>query len=587
MGTENRIITFFVTERAASVAERLKELYPEIKTMRFTRKTVEDAWKRAEALVFIMASGIVVRTIAPLLKDKRTDPAVVIIDEGGRYVVSLLSGHLGGANEKARKIASFLGGEAVITTASDIHHLTSIDLFARERGFIIDDWKSLPSVAAHLVNRGILAVFCETEIDLPPEFIPVSDPTSADLVVTNRTDVAQAGALSLRPRNLVVGLGCNRGTSFEEIDGAARGVFEANKLAFSSVRALATIDIKAREPSIAAFAKVYGLSVLTYSAEELNRVAGVIVSEPVLRATGAKAVAEPAAILGAGVGTLLVRKQKRGNVTVAIAAMKEGEVRSVRKRKQAREMPAGHIYVVGTGPGHLDHITPYAKKAIGQSDVIVGYAPYVEQVRTIVGGKSIYETRMTQEIDRCREAVRLALNGKTVAVISGGDPGIYAMAGLVFQVLKEQDGHPQLPPVEVIPGVSALNACAARLGAPLMHDFASISLSDRLTPWELIEKRVNAAVMADFIIVFYNPKSKGRTQHIDKAREIILRHRPAGTPVGLVKGALRSDERVVITDLDRMLDYEIDMHTTVIVGNSKTFVWNGRMITPRGYEGKF
>ncbi len=587
MGTGNRIIAFFVTKRAAALAERLKELYPGMNTVRFATKAVEEAWEQADALAFIMASGVVVRTIAPLLRDKRTDPAVVVIDEAGRYAVSLLSGHLGGANEKAREIAVFLEGEAVITTASDINQLTSIDLFARERGLVIDEWKPLPSVSARLVNSGTITVFSDIEIDLPPEFIPIGDPACADLLITNRTNVGSTNALSLRPRNLVVGLGCNKGTSFEEIEDAVRGVLEANRLAFSSVRALATIDLKAGEPGIAAFAGAHGLPLLSYSANELNDVADVVSSEVVLKATGAKAVAEPSATLATGEGALLVRKQKRGNVTVAIAERSDGWSRTAEKKEQAKGTPTGAIYVVGTGPGHRDHITPYAEKAIERSELVVGYAPYLDQVRVMVAGKDVYQTGMTQEIDRCKKAVELALGGKTVAVISGGDPGIYAMAGLVFQVLKEQEGRPELPSVEVVPGVSALNACAAKLGAPLMHDFASISLSDRLTPWKVIEKRIDAAAAADFVIVIYNPKSKGRARHVEMAREVILRHRPAGTPVGIVMGAMRCDEKVVITDLDRMLDHEIDMHTTVIVGNSKTFTWNNRMITPRGYEGKF
>ncbi|MDP3258979.1 MAG: precorrin-3B C(17)-methyltransferase, partial [Thermodesulfovibrionales bacterium] len=224
----------------------------------------------------------------------------------------------------------------------------------------------------------------------------------------------------------------------------------------------------------------------------------------------------------------------------------------------------------------------------------------------LIKDKEIVSTGMTQEIDRCKKAVELAMSGKTVSVISGGDPGIYAMAGLVFELLRavEQQNSrtaeqqfvdttalllyctTALPDVEVIPGISALNACAARLGAPLMHDFASISLSDRLTPWKLIEKRLYAAAKADFVIILYNPKSKGRAEHIDRAREIILKCREPETPVGIVKGAMRENERVIITDLKNMLLHDIDMQTTVIIGNSQTFVWDSRMITPRGYEGK-
>ncbi|TAL22138.1 MAG: precorrin-3B C(17)-methyltransferase [Nitrospirae bacterium] len=247
------------------------------------------------------------------------------------------------------------------------------------------------------------------------------------------------------------------------------------------------------------------------------------------------------------------------------------------------------LYIVGTGPGSIEHITPYAQKAIRNSDVIVGYGTYLELIKELIDDKRVVSTGMTQEIDRCKKAVELALSGKTVSVISGGDPGIYAMAGLVFETLKSHQpsaiSHQLL--VEVIPGISALNASAARLGAPLMHDFAAISLSDRLTPWDLIEKRLDAAASADFVIVLYNPKSKGRQEHISRAQEIILKHRSPETPVGIVKAAMRENENVTITILKDMLNCDIDMQTTVIIGNSKTFRWNNWMITPRGYGGKF
>jgi precorrin-3B methylase len=271
----------------------------------------------------------------------------------------------------------------------------------------------------------------------------------------------------------------------------------------------------------------------------------------------------------------------------------------------------GKIIVVGTGPGSLEHITPAARKAIEQADVIVGYGTYLDLIKELLPGKEVVSTGMTQEVDRCRKAIDIAREGKTVAIVSGGDPGVYAMAGLAFEILKGQESgapasgagirqksegsvnpqsairNPQLPSVEVIPGISALNAAASRLGAPLMHDFACISLSDRLTPWEMIEKRLAAAAAADFVIVLYNPRSKGRAGHLGKARDIILKHRTASTIVGIVKGAMREHETVIVTDLERMQESDIDMQTTVIIGNSKTFAWNNFMITPRGYENKF
>lgn len=256
----------------------------------------------------------------------------------------------------------------------------------------------------------------------------------------------------------------------------------------------------------------------------------------------------------------------------------------------------GRIYIVGTGPGNIAHITPFAQNAIKESDFIVGYGTYLDLIPELIKGKTVVSTGMTQEIDRCKKAIELANEGKTVSVISGGDPGIYAMAGLVFELLslkqsddKNRDDEADnsktcMPHIEVIPGISALNACAARLGAPLMHDFASISLSDRLTPWEVIAKRIEAAASSDFVIAIYNPKSRGRVEHINVAVSIIQKYRNPGTPVGIVKQAMREGETLVITDLQRLLDHEIDMQTTIIIGNSQTFIWEGWMITPRGYR---
>ncbi len=255
--------------------------------------------------------------------------------------------------------------------------------------------------------------------------------------------------------------------------------------------------------------------------------------------------------------------------------------------------------MVGTGPGFIEHITYRAMEALRDSDIIIGYQKYVELIRDIIKDKEILTTGMTEEISRCRKAIELAMAGKTVSLISGGDPGIYAMAGLVFEILRAEEQKKrsaevlisELPnfrtselTVEVIPGISALNACAARLGAPLMHDFAVISLSDRLTPWSLIERRLRVAGEGDFVIVLFNPRSTVRQEHISIARDIILDYRSPSTPVGIVRGAMRGDEEVIITDLEHMLDYEIDMETTVFIGNSKTFRWKERMITPRGYE---
>ena len=199
-------------------------------------------------------------------------------------------------------------------------------------------------------------------------------------------------------------------------------------------------------------------------------------------------------------------------------------------------------------------------------------------------GKEVVASEMMKEVDRCRKSLDLASSGKKVALVSGGDPGIYAMAGLAFEMAKDIGADCE---IEVIPGIAAINSCASRLGAPLMHDFAAISLSDLLTPWALIEKRLEAAAMADFVVAIYNPKSKKRTEQIIRAQQIFLTHRDPSTPVGIVTAATRENEKITLTTLQHMGEAEIGMQSTVLIGNSQTYIWNDKMVTPRGYAEKY
>lgn len=243
------------------------------------------------------------------------------------------------------------------------------------------------------------------------------------------------------------------------------------------------------------------------------------------------------------------------------------------------------LNVVGLGPGAEDLMAPRAKKAIESAEIVIGYRTYLDLVRDCIPASAeVISSSMMQEIDRCRKALELAESGKNVALVCGGDPGIYALAGLVFELARSTDSKVD---IEVIPGIAAVNGCAAILGAPLMHDFAAISLSDLMTPWEVIEKRIEAAGQADFVLAIYNPKSKKRTTQIVRAQEILLTHRSPETPVGIVQGASRENQSVVLTTLGEMLHQEIGMQTTVLIGNSQTFIWNERMVTPRGYSKKY
>lgn len=247
----------------------------------------------------------------------------------------------------------------------------------------------------------------------------------------------------------------------------------------------------------------------------------------------------------------------------------------------------GALTLVGFGPGSEDHLTPIARRAIENAEIVIGYRTYIDLVRPLLTGKTIIETGMTEEIDRASQAVEMAYAGHHVALVSSGDVGIYGMAGLAYEVLDQKGWTGVEIAVTVLPGITALSACASLLGAPLMHDFASISLSDLLTPWEVIRKRLKAAAEADFVVALYNPKSSKRVRQVEEAQEILLSNRAPETPVGIVKSAMRDGEIVVISRLDEMLTHPIGMLTTILVGNSQTRIIHGRMVTPRGYRNKY
>ena len=240
----------------------------------------------------------------------------------------------------------------------------------------------------------------------------------------------------------------------------------------------------------------------------------------------------------------------------------------------------GKIYVVGIGPGRMDHMSLRAVDALGEAQVVIGYSTYTDLIAGLVKGKEVISSGMRKETERCMEALRLAESGKSVALVSSGDPGVYGMAGIMLEILESRGSGVE---IEIVPGITSSGAAASILGAPLMHDHALISLSDLLTDWDLIKKRLEYAALGDFVICLYNPRSKSRTEQIVEARQILLRHRKGETPVGIVRDAMREGQKSAITTLEGMLEHTIDMTTVIIIGNSTTYVSRGRMITPRGY----
>jgi precorrin-3B C17-methyltransferase len=258
-----------------------------------------------------------------------------------------------------------------------------------------------------------------------------------------------------------------------------------------------------------------------------------------------------------------------------------------------RHRPAG-LSIVGIGPGDDVHLSGRARQVLNAAEVVVGYRTYIDLIRPLIAEKRIVATAMTQEVERVNAALEEALAGRRVVLVSSGDPGIYAMAGLALELCATRRvaaapawAEAQGLAIEVVPGIPALCAGAALLGAPLTHDFAAISLSDLLTPWETIAKRLAAAAQADFVIVIYNPKSRKRDWQLAKAQAIILAHRDGATPVGIVTGAMRPDQRIVLTTLAQLHAATVDMQTTVFIGNTTTRRWGDFIFTPRGYDQKY
>lgn len=608
MSTANRkeLAIVAITRNGARIGRTIKTLMPgsdlyvidrfadessgEISISLPTGKWIEDITGRYKKLVLVMAVGIAVRLIAPCVKNKRTDAGVAVIDDSGRFVISLLSGHLGGANELAVKIASLIGAQPVITTASDTRGFVSLDVLAQKFGWKLESDHDLTRVSAALINDEAVALFQDagdaswSSGDLSPEFRVFEDlgalkdsSLKAAIIITDRLvkkrDLRMPSVV-FHPPSLVVGIGCNRGTACDVIDKAVSDIFSKNGLSLQSIRSLATSDLKNNEPGLLEFARKYDLPVDYFDKEKLT--ATRFPSEPsaaALKHVGLPSVCEAAAVL-AGDGNLIVPKARfNGQVTLAISR--------ILSRASHRN---GKLFIVGIGPGDPAHMTVRARQAISESGTVVGYKTYIDLCGPFLAGKDIISSAMGQEVERVNQAIELAARGKTVSLISSGDSGIYGMSGLAAEILQQRHANIE---VEIVPGVPAMVSAASLLGAPLNIDVASISLSDHLVRWPDIARRIEKAAESDFVIAIYNPKSRARRLHLARAREIILKYRRPSTPVGIVSNAYRPGQIVTIASLETMLDHPVGMDSLIIIGNSTTQACGDRLITPRGYSNKY
>ncbi|MEU5121848.1 precorrin-3B C(17)-methyltransferase [Streptomyces asoensis] len=547
------------TAAGAAARDRLAAAWPD--RTRVYDGPVGDAVRRAFAecgqLVCFLATGAVVRLVAPLLGDKASDPGVVCVDEGGRFAVSLVGGHGGGANELAVAVAEVLGARPVVTTATDAVGIPGLDTL----GLPVEG--DVAGVTRALLDGEPVALDAEVAWPLPP--VPFAPSGAHTVRLTDRAVAPGEREVLLRPPTVVVGVGASRGAPADVVLALVEDALREAGLSALSLAELATVDAKRDEPGLVEAARRLGVPLVTHSAGELADVEVPNPSDAPLAAVGTPSVAEAAALIGGG--ELLVPKRKSADVpATATCAV-------------VRRPGRGRLAVVGLGPGARDLLTPRAKAELARASVLVGLDQYVDQIRDLLRpGTRILESGLGAEEERARTAVEEARRGQSVALIGSGDAGVYAMASPALAEASDDID------VVGVPGVTAALAAGAILGAPLGHDHVSISLSDLHTPWEVIERRVRAAAEADIVVTFYNPRSRGRDWQLPKALSILAGHREPGTPVGVVRNASRPDGTARLTTLGELDPAWVDMMTVVTVGNTATRNIAGRMVTPRGYR---
>lgn len=553
------------------------------------------------AVIGVCAAGILVRAVAPVLADKRTEPPVIAVPDDGSTVIPLLGGHHG-ANRLAREIAEVLQAHASVTTAGDVSLGISLD--EPPAGYKLKNPEDAKGLVMSLLagEPHFLAGYYEWM----EELFEVANITHEDLrTASGPMDKVVLGRWNKRGRpdfsdpilvycaqRFVLGLGSARGCDVEEMWALVCDALEEAGAEPEGIACVASLDIKGDEAAMIEVAQRLGVPFRLFTAAELEAETSRLAnpSDVVFAEVGCHGVSEGAALAAAGAeAVLVVEKQKTANATCAIARAPEVITEMAGRSR-------GKLSIVGIGPGQHTWRTPEASQLVAEAEELVGYGLYIDILGPLAAGKTRSDFPLGGEEDRCRYALEQAAKGKNVALICSGDAGIYAMGALVFELLDRgadalgvSDAAKRVEVVST-PGVSALQGAAARAGAPLGHDFCAISLSDLLTPREDIIKRLHAAAEGDFVIAFYNPVSMRRRTLLAEARDILLQHRPADTPVMLASSLGRPEEYVRYRKLSELEVDEVDMLTVVLIGSSHSRLAQlgegPRMFTPRGYARK-
>ena len=549
---------------------------------------LKDHWQNNNKLIFVGSVGAVVRLIAPFVRSKEKDPAILVMDAKAKNVISLLGGHNQGGDEFARELAAIFEAEAIFTSDSVIERRIPLDCFGEgwgwKRGGDNVDWRKLMisqskeqkniafqskgSKLWHQLNACSNFSFLENNDQISPK--------NFDLYIGQET----RHACSWHPPSIIIGIGCERNTDEKLIQRAIEESFSKNGLSLLSVSCIASIDKKNDEIGLLNVSQRNEWPIYFFSALQLSKVKVPTPSNVVMNEMGTASVAEAAALLkGSESGRLIQEKQiyysnkdEFGAVTVALVEL-----------EKPFAPHKGELHLIGSGPGELEMLTADSRRALARCVAWVGYTPYLNYLESIRRPDQVrIDSQLTFEKDRCQNALDLAKEGVRVALISSGDSGIYGMAGLALELWLDESVESR-PLFQVHPGISSFQMAAAKLGAPFMHDFCSISLSDLLTPWNQIEKRLQSAAKGDFVIAIFNPKSIKRDWQLKKAVDLLLEFRDKSTPVAIARELGRPEENIEIHTLESLPFNQVDMLTILIIGNSQSFIKNNKFLTPRGY----
>ncbi|MBD2344545.1 precorrin-3B C(17)-methyltransferase [Anabaena subtropica FACHB-260] len=504
-------------------------------------ETLRELFVGGTPIIGICAAGILIRTLAPLISDKRQEPPVLAVAEDGSAVVPLLGG-LNGVNDLSRRIAEVLEVKPAITTTGDIRFRTA--LLSPPPGYHLANPDDAKTFISDLL-AGAQVKLLGTAPWLSNSQLPIDPKGDLTIQVTERLVTPTANCLVYHPQTVAIALTDTSVT----VDSIQELLADAGLVPASIAGVFAPITI-ASSPAIHAVAHVFGVPTRFFTLNQLETLL-----------TQGYSVAQAAALTATGKSGQLISSSSHLAITISPQTIDPNTI----------GQPRGRLAIIGTGPGGSQWMSPEVKEILKSATDLVGYKTYLDLVGSLAEGKQRHESDNREELARATMALDLAATGRYVAVVSSGDPGIYAMAAAVFEVL-DYHSKPEWESIDihVAPGISAMQAAAATIGAPLGHDFCAISLSDILKPWSIIEQRIAAAAQADFVIAFYNPVSKERTWQLAEARNILLRYRKPSTPVVLARNISRPGQTVKVITLDQLVPDSADMRTVILVGSTQT-----------------